>query len=184
MIIFDSIGGGIVGWPLLAVGFWKLSSVNKSFRTASALSVLCMVYSVINLLVLLKVVSDVGLFYKVSYSAYLAVCATLHFSFMLSIRQVAKEGKSQKLADGAASRLYLTEVYYFWALIVIFFPALASGVLGQLLLAFRFIIGVIILSFIYTCYAQITTASQLEKDKIFFKELEEKKAAVLKKKKK
>ncbi|MDD4125576.1 MAG: hypothetical protein PHW77_07635, partial [Eubacteriales bacterium] len=164
MIIFDSIGGGLIGWPLLAYGFWKLSSVNKSFKTASVLSILALEYSVVNFLVICEFISDEKMFYRVSYAAYLAIMAALHYAFMMAIRQTAQKGGSAKLANGAASRLYMTEVFYFWALIIIFLPSLNTGTLSMLLILFRYCVGFINLLFLYTCYAQITTASQMEKE--------------------
>jgi hypothetical protein len=174
MIIFDSMGGGLIGWPLLFFGFLKLSEVNKSFKTSAVLSVLGLEYSIVNVLAIFEIVSGDGMLYKVSYAAYLAIVASLHISFLLAIRQLAKEGGSQRLANGAISRLYMSEVFYLWALIVIFIPSINTGTLSMLLLFFRYFVGVMNLWFLYTCFTKITTSSQIENDIAYFKNLEKK----------
>lgn len=177
MIIFDSMGGGLIGWPLMAYGFYRLSAVNNRFRLALILSILSLEYSVVNLLAIFEAVNDQGMFYKVSYGVYLAIGALLHFAIMTGIRQLAKEGGSEKIANTAVNRLYLTEVFYFWAILVMCFPSLNIGTLSMLLLGFRFIIGFMNLWFLYTCFAKITTQSQLEKDKKYFEDLEKQEKA-------
>ncbi len=163
MIIFDSMGGGVIGWPVLAYGFWKLSSVNKNFKTASVLSAAALVYSVINLMTIFGYISGEGTLYRVSYAAYLAVIASLHFAFMTAISKTARRGGSAKLANGALSRLYLTEVFYLWTIIIIFIPSINAGTMSILLIIFRYFVGFFNLWFLYTCFTRITTAAELKK---------------------
>lgn len=164
MVIFDALGGGFVGFPLLAVSFYKLAAVNKNFKTAFWLTFPAFGYSVVNLLVIFERVSSEGSFYRVCYCAYLAGMAALHFSFFTSLSQTAKKGGSMRLANGALSRLYLTEVFYFWALAVVFYPPLNAGVMSMLLIFFRYFIGFANLIFIYTCYTKMTTAEKLAEE--------------------
>ncbi len=100
---------------------------------------------------------------------------------MMAISQTAKKGGSIKLANGAISRLYLTEIFYLWALVIIFIPSINTGTLSMLLIIFRYCVGIINFLFLYTCYAQITTASQVEKDNRDLKNEEKKAAEKLKK---
>jgi len=183
LTVLDTFYAGIIGWPLLAFGFFRLSRTEKSFAFAGAMSVLCTVYSAADILVLLKVIDGEGALYFALHLAYIALGACIHLVYLLSVRSLATRGGDMNIALRALIWLGFSELYYICSAVsaVTVFGADAlpyyAQVLGNVVLIMKYAIGFTNLWFLYGCYAKITTAERIEKDEAMLKEIAEKEAA-------
>ena len=182
LIIFDSFYVGVIGWPLLAWGFFKLGKVRRSFFFAAALCVLCALYSGCELLDLAKVIAldRTGEVYFALHLAYIVLGACIHLVYLLSVRDIALEGGDMKTAMHALSWLAFTELYYVACAASAFIVkngatgSQIAQVIGNVTVIMKYIIGFTNLWFLYGCYARITTVSQMEKDEAAFRKIAEK----------
>lgn len=173
MTVFDSLGGGIIGWPLLAFGFWKLSKVNRLFRVSSAMSVLCIAFSLIDLGEMLNYVDQNGQMYKWAYIGYILLKAFIHLTYLLGIRQLTKEGAPQIALSSFIWMLFI-EAYFILSLLSAFLPQTVGAALGGALVISKYFVGAAGLWIIFTCYAKITTADRIEKDREAHRRITEK----------
>ena len=179
LTVFDTFYAGVLGWPLLAAGFFKLAKVRGSFMYAALMSVLCTAYSVADVMVLLKLLDGNGRFYLAIHVAYIVLGACIHLVYLLSIRSMAIEGGDMNIAVRALIWLAFTELYYVCSAVsaVTLFGAeeisYASQVLGNVIIIMKYAVGFTNLWFLYGCYAKITTVSQMEKDEAALRKIEE-----------
>ena len=172
LIIFDSFYVGAIGWPLLAWGFIKLGKVRKNFYVASALCVLCALYSVCELMSIAKLIEldPAGGLYFGLHTAYIVLGACIHLIYLLSVRDMAAEGGDMKIAMHAVSWLAFTELYYAAAMASAFIVkggdtgSELAQIVGNVTVIMKYVTGFTNLWFLYGCYTKITTASQMEKD--------------------
>ncbi|MBQ6043394.1 MAG: hypothetical protein IJK33_03335 [Clostridia bacterium] len=182
LIIFDSFYAGVIGWPLLAWGFFKLGKVRKSFFASCALCAVCTLYSVCELLDLAKIITldKTGELYFALHLAYILLGACIHLIYLLSVRDIALEGGDMKIAMNALAWLAFTEFYY--ALCIISAYLVKGGatgsefaqIVGNVTIIMKYLIGFTNLWFLYGCYTKITTASQMEKDEETMRRIAEK----------
>ncbi|MBO4500599.1 MAG: hypothetical protein J5760_00045 [Clostridia bacterium] len=184
LIIFDSFYVGVIGWPLLAWGFYKLGRVRRGFYASCVMSALCALYSALELLDLAKVMTldkEGDLFFAL-HLAYILLGAFIHLTYLLSVRDIAEEGGAQKIAMHALSWLAFSELYYA-ALAVSAFIVRGGNTgtefaqaLGNTVIIMKYVIGFTNLWFLYGCYTKITTAAQMEKDDAILRKIEAKDA--------
>ena len=172
LTIFDAFAAGIIGWPLFAFGLWKLSSVDKRFRAASAVSLLCTAYPVIILVSMLGSYSTQSVSYKYVYIAYLVLCALLHALYLTLIKELAGKNGGESIALSASMWMIFTLLFYACAVFSVFSPKIMSTDLAEgfirVVAVMKYFIGLANLWFLYTCYAKITTQKQIEKDNAYF----------------
>ena len=172
LTIFDAFAAGIIGWPLLAFGMWKLSSVDKRFRIASVISLVCTVYPVMILASMLGSYSTEGSLHHFIYIAYLVLCGGLHAVYLTLVKELAKSNGGDSIALSASMWMIFTLVFYASAVFATFSPKFMSTELAEgfirVVAVMKYFIGFANLWFLYTCYAKITTQKQIEKDKAYF----------------
>ncbi len=172
LTMFDAFAAGIVGWPLLAFGMWKLSSTDKRFRLASAISLLCTAYPVVILVSLLGSYSTQSASYRYIYISYLFLCAVLHAVYLTLIKEMARKNGGENIALSASMWMIFTLVFYACAVFSVFSPNVMSLEFAEgfvrVVAVMKYFIGIANLWFLYTCYAKITTQKQIEKDNAFF----------------
>ncbi len=179
LVIVDSFGGGLIGWPLLVFGFLKLSYVKSDFKTASVLSAIAFFLSFVSIAPLFDFITTDGALYKSAYAAYVALGAAVHAAYLIPLRKLTSEAGAETLAVKAATTLYFTELYYLWALLALFIPPLGAGVLGASRYVTKYVAGGLNFLFLYNCFAKLTTKRQKQKEDLFLESEKEKLAKKL-----
>lgn len=172
LTIFDAFAAGIVGWPLLAFGMWKLSSVDKRFRVASAISLLCTAYPVMILASMLGSYNTDSESFRYVYIAYLVLCAIFHAVYLTLVKKMTKNNGGESIALSASMWMIFTMLFYACAIFAVFSPKVMSEELAEgfirVVAVMKYFIGLANLWFLYTCYAKITTKKQIAKDNAYF----------------
>ena len=162
LTLLDTFGGGIVGCPLMAYGFYRASRVNTRFGICSIISLISLYEPVLQVMAIFKV-STAPL---VSYFVKLA----LIFTFYTCVVEIAREGKAEKLEKGAMLRLYFNCAAFGFMIISAF--ADLSGM--QLFINIAYVVaGVINILFLWDCASKITTREQMTKDRLALKRIDD-----------
>lgn len=160
--MFDSFGGGIIGYPLMAYGFYRASRVNAGFRASALLSLAMMYDPVWQILILLKVMSGDSRIYQIAHVASFGIKLLLIISFYLGVREIARQGKSAKLERGAISRLYFNCVASLFMIV----SAFVNFKETQIAINIAFIIaGIVNMLFLLDCASKITTGDRMAEEK-------------------
>ncbi len=176
LTLFDSFGGGIVGCPLMAYGFYKVSRINGRFGICAVLSVISFYEPVLQVLAILKVADPNSAVFSTAHVISYAVKLAIIFTFYLSVIEIARVGKSPKLESGAMWRIYLNCASHIF-MVISAFVSLAGM---ETLINIAYIAtGLVNILFFWDCASKITTREQMRKDSLALKRLddEEKKKA-------
>lgn len=170
LTLLDDFGAGIVGGPLMAWGFYKVSRINPRFNICAVISVVAMYEPVLQVLALLNVLDPLSTGFKIAHISSFAVKLCLIFTFYLSVIEIARVGKASKLEKGAMMRLYINAGAYLFLIVSAFIDV--SGM--QALINIAYVIsGIINLLFIWDCASKITTREQMRKDTLKLKQLDD-----------
>lgn len=170
LTLFDSFGGGIVGCPLMAYGFYKTSRINGRFGICAVLSVISLYEPVLQVLAILKVADPNSAVFSTAHVISYAVKLAIIFTFYLSVIEIARVGKSTKLESGAMWRIYLNCASHIFMVISAFVNL--AGM--QTLINVAFIAtGIVNILFFWDCASKITTRDQMRKDNLALKRLED-----------
>lgn len=165
LIGFDAFGGGIIGYPLFAYGLYKVSSTHRFFLYAGMVSLLLTTDSVVNLLAILKIISDTSTLYLAIHTAAYGFRLLMLGLYFLAVKSIAEENKAERLRSKAVSRFYLTAVVYLFTIAVSLFPAISAGGLSVYIYVAGIAVWLLNIIFMYDCYAKISTPRQIALDR-------------------
>jgi hypothetical protein len=160
-------GGGIVASILLAYGFFLASRFNKRFLAAAVSALFMFPHSIFILLDVLHFfdLESYPVFNSISYTVYILAWLYMSFSYLMAVRDIAIENNSKRLENKAMNRLYITAVFLLGALSVLIFRNIAPPPVISMLYALQYIVILLNMLFLHTCFIQITSEKQYEKDK-------------------
>lgn len=186
MLTYEA-GGGIIAGILLAYGFYLASKVNKLFLSASISALFLIPHSILLLLFTLRIINEKNIFMisQISRTIFFLAWLSMAYNYLTAIKQIASENNNIKLKRKAMNRLLLTAIILLGALSMIIFNSLNSLYslyIINTLFVMQYLMILINILFLHTCFISITTASQYKKDKIKYLK-EEKKLSEQRKKK-
>ena len=160
-------GGGIVASILLAYGFFLASRFSKRFLAAAVSALVMFPHSMLILLDVLHVfeLESDSMLNSISYTVYILAWLYMSFCYLMAVRDIAIENQSKKLENKAMNRLYITAVFLLGALSVVIFRNIAPAPIVSMLYALQYIVILMNTLFLHTCFIQITSEKQYEKDK-------------------
>lgn len=160
-------GGGVIASILLAYGFFLASRFNKRFLIAAFSALGMFPHSLCILLDVLKVfeLNNDSLFYSVSYTIFILAWLSMSYHYLMGVKDIAVENNSIKLANKSTNRFYITAVFLLGALSVLIFREIAPAQVVSMLYALQYIVIILNFLFLHTCFIQITSEKQYEKDK-------------------
>lgn len=160
-------GGGIIASVLLAYGFFLASRFSKRFLVASISALVMFPHCLFILLDVLHVfdLESYTLFNSISYSIFILAWLYMSFNYLMAVRDIAIENNSQKLESKAMNRLYITAIFLLGALSVLIFREVAPAPVVSILYALQYLVIILNTLFLHTCFIQITSEKQYEKDK-------------------
>ncbi len=176
-------GGGIIASVMLAYGFFLASRFNKRFLVASLSALAMFPHSLFILLDVLHIfdLESYTLFNSISYTVFILAWLYMSFNYLMAVKDIAVENNSKRLENKAMNRLYITAVFLLGALSVVIFRSVAPPAIISMLYALQYIVIILNMLFLHTCFIQITSERQYEIDK---KRLAEEDGKLLEKRKK
>jgi succinate dehydrogenase hydrophobic anchor subunit len=166
-------GGGIIAAPVLAYGFYLASRTNKRFLAAAVSALLMLPYSVLLLLDLfarLEVFSfntfnQDAVYYRIMHSLFLLAWISMSYYYLTAIKQIAEDNNSKKLRSKASNRHYLTQIILIGSFCLIIFENIITPEIPAFFFVMQYVIIIINVLFLHTCFILITTERQYERDK-------------------
>ncbi|HOJ47804.1 MAG TPA: hypothetical protein PLD48_02895 [Bacillota bacterium] len=160
-------GGGVVASILLAYGFYLASRFHKRFLAAAFSALAMFPHSLFILLDVLQVLElkENTLFHSISYTIFILAWLSMSFHYLMAVKDIAVENNSKKLENKAMNRMYITAVFLLGALSILIFREVAPAPLAGMLYALQYLVIVLNFLFLHTCFIQITSEKQYEKDK-------------------
>lgn len=170
LTLLDTFGGGIVGCPLMAYGFYRASRVNSRFGICSIISLISLYEPVLQVMAIFKVINSESAAFSTAHLVSYFVKLALIFTFYTCVVEIAREGKAEKLEKGAMLRLYFNCAAFGFMIISAF--ADLSGM--QLFINIAYVVaGVINILFLWDCASKITTREQMTKDRLALKRIDD-----------
>ncbi len=163
-----TLGGGVIGVPLIMYGFYKAAATERRFLYACISGTFMLPYSVLLLLTHFPSILSIGqdtMIYQTFYAVFLLAWISMTFYFYSGVKIIALNNKADRLLKKANNRMILTIAVLFLGFLFFLNESIASVelVLG-VFLALHIII-ILNVWFLHSCFLIITTASQWEKDK-------------------
>ena len=166
------IGGGVLAAPLLAYGFFLASRLEKNFLRAAVSALFLLPRGILQLLIVFGVF-DINTIPTINTATYIVhLCAWLMMSYfwMTAVINIARECNAPKLERSAQYRLVITAAFIVFALAAGVLNILGMlGSIGDSVTSIQFILQYVVIIinilFLHTCFVLITSERQYEKDK-------------------
>ena len=95
LTLLDTFGGGIVGCPLMAYGFYRASRVNTRFGICSIISLISLYEPVLQVMAIFKVINSESTAFSTAHIVSYFVKLALIFTFYTCVVEIAREGKAE-----------------------------------------------------------------------------------------
>lgn len=160
-------GGGIIACLIIAYGFYLASGVNKRFIAAAISALFMFPHSVFILLDVIGVVelNNYPYLRLISYSVFILAWLSMSINYLIAVKKIAADNGSKKLENKASNRLYIT----IFILMSMFFLNIvrysALNELSRFIYVLQYLMILINILFLHTCFIMITTENQYKKDK-------------------
>ncbi len=184
LTLLDSFGGGILGYPLMAYGFTKVSKINMRFGLCAIISIISAYEPALQVLAILKVVDPTSAWFTVCHVVSYIVKLSVIITFYFGIIEVARDSKSLEFESKARLRLSLN---CFACVVVIFATSIGQNqAAANIANIAYYVICIMNILFIWDCASKITTREQMriDNEKIRRIDAEEKRKAEKRKKNK
>jgi signal transduction histidine kinase len=166
------VGGGIFAAPLLAYGFFLASRLEANFFRASIAALFLFPRGVLQLCVALGVAEaiDIPLLNAATFVMFLLAWLMMTYYWLTAVINIARECNVPKLERQASSRLAFTAGFLALSLVAGLLGM--GGLLGEIaftVTSLQFILQYVVIlvniAFLHTCFVLITSEKQYEKDK-------------------
>ncbi len=186
------IGGGILAAPLLAYGFFLASRLEKNFMKAALSALFLLPRGAIQLLTVFGLfdIIEIPTLNTATYVVHLCAWLSMTYFWLTAVINITRECNAPKLERSAQNRLVITVAFIALSLatgLMNIFGLLGS--VGDTVTSVQFILQYVVIIinilFLHTCFVLITSEKQYEKDKQqlakeqneAIKKMEEKRAA-------
>lgn len=186
------IGGGILAAPLLAYGFFLASRLEKNFMKAALSALFLLPRGAIQLLTVIGLfdIIEIPTLNTATYIVHLCAWMSMTYFWLTAVINITRECNAPKLERSAQNRLVITVAFIALSLatgLLNIFGLLGS--VGDTVTSVQFILQYVVIIinilFLHTCFVLITSEKQYEKDKQqlakeqneAIKKMEEKRAA-------
>jgi hypothetical protein len=151
--VFDFVCGGIVGYPLMAYGMFRLSRLNGKFAVSGAISLALLYDSVWNLLIILGF-AQADSIYRIAHTTSFAFELLMIVTFYLAVKDLADGAGSASMSRSAVSRMIFNCIAYIFTIVISF---VSFGEVDVIITVAFIIAGIINALFMFDCCAKITT---------------------------
>ena len=186
------IGGGILAAPLLAYGFFLASRLEKNFMKAALSALFLLPRGALQLLTVMGLfdIIEIPTLNTATYIGHLCAWMSMTYFWLTAVINITRECNAPKLERSAQNRLVITVAFIALSLatgLMNIFGLLGS--VGDTVTSVQFILQYVVIIinilFLHTCFVLITSEKQYEKDKQqlakeqneAIKKMEEKRAA-------
>ncbi len=168
--LLQEIGGATIGAIMLAYGFFLASRLNAGFMRASVASLFMLPRGIFDFLVAFKLIDiDSNRIFNIStHILHLIAWMFMTYFWMTAVAEIARSNKATKLENGARFRLVLTEAFIMFSIAIILMQSTGmafAASLGALQYILQYVVIIINILFLHTCFVLITSERQYEKDK-------------------
>lgn len=169
-------GGGIFAGLLLAYGFYLASRLNKRFLAASISALFLIPHSILMLLFILKVLNEdsILLFSSISKTVFYCAWLSVSYFYLTAVKEIAIQNNNIKFKNKALNRLYFTSMFLIIAISMIIFNSIVTDGMKTVWFVMQYIVIVVNMLFLHTCFILITTEAQDKKDRQYFEDEERK----------
>jgi uncharacterized membrane protein len=166
------IGGGIFAAPLLAYGFFLASRLEKTFLRAAVSALFLLPRGIIQFLTIVGIfdIIEIPTLNTVTYIVHLCAWMSMTYFWLTAVINITRECNAPKLERSAQSRMVITVAFIALSLaagLMNIFGLLGS--VGDTVTSIQFILQYVVIIinilFLHTCFVLITSEKQYEKDK-------------------
>ncbi len=164
-------GGEILAALLLGYGFFLASQLNKNFLKASVSALFLIPRGIVNILSILTVfnIDNHPIISTITFLVYLAGWLAMSYFWLFAVMEIARDNRATKLENQARFRLIITVAFIATSIIIRILPLITGMGIPTSFAAVEFILQYIIMLinilFLHTCFILITSEKQYEKDK-------------------
>ena len=166
------IGGGILAAPLLAYGFFLASRLEKNFMKAALSALFLLPRGALQLLTVMGLfdIIEIPTLNTATYIGHLCAWMSMTYFWLTAVINITRECNAPKLERSAQNRLVITVAFIALSLatgLMNIFGLLGS--VGDTVTSVQFILQYVVIIinilFLHTCFVLITSEKQYEKDK-------------------
>lgn len=171
-LLLIGTGGEIFASLMLGYGFFLASRLNAKFLSASVSALFMLPRGIVNGLTVLGVfnIQNHPTINTITFLIYLFAWLLMSFFWLSAVIEIARSNSATKLENQARNRLVLTFSFIFIVIIARVFPLISgnSGIAGSFAaieFILQYVIIIINILFLHTCFILITSERQYAKDR-------------------
>jgi len=171
-LLLHEMGGAIFAAPLLAYGFFLATRLESTFLKASISSLFLFPRAILQVCSIVGIfdMSEIPTLSSITFILHLLAWLFMSFFWLSAVIKIAQSCQAEKLENQARNRLVFTEIFIALSLVASLLNM--GGLLGNLGFTvntlqyiIQYLVIIVNVLFLHTCFVLITSEKQYEKDK-------------------
>lgn len=171
-LLLHEMGGAIFAAPLLAYGFFLASRLENTFLKASISSLFLFPRAILQICTIIGIcdMTEIPILNSVTFILHLLAWLFMSFFWLSAVMKIAHNCQAEKLENQARNRLVFTVIFIVLSLVagILNMGGMLGGLgftVNTLQYILQYLVIIVNILFLHTCFVLITSEKQYEKDK-------------------